>query len=143
MEPEPSLGAASPSAPETAAAAAAPQTFSFKDRSTYRADPRYTASGVRSYVNDQLYPHLLTAMQAVNTVKPERPLQFMARCLLEGQIPEDEPVGAPPPRHVWRTSELTPSRFWKGTAAGNGAPSPRPRGARPECAAPFRVADAD
>ena len=108
MEPEPSLGAASPSAPETAAAAAAPQTFSFKDRSTYRADPRYTASGVRSYVNDQLYPHLLTAMQAVNTVKPERPLQFMARCLLEGQIPEDEPVGAPPPRSAPRAPRAPP-----------------------------------
>ena len=88
MEPEPASLTASPPGP---------QTFSFKDRSTYRADPRYTASGVRSYVNDQLYPHLLTAMQAVNTVKPERPLEFMARCLLEGQIPEDEPVGAPPP----------------------------------------------
>ena len=108
MEPEPSLGAASPSAP---------QTFSFKDRSTYRADPRYTASGVRSYVNDQLYPHLLTAMQAVNTVKPERPLQFMARCLLEGQIPEDEPVGAPPPRS---------------------APRAPPRPACPACPAPRR-----
>ena len=132
MEPEPSLGAASPSAPETAAAAA-PQTFSFKDRSTYRADPRYTASGVRSYVNDQLYPHLLTAMQAVNTVKPERPLQFMARCLLEGQIPEDEPVGAPPPRPAPRAPRAPLL-----AARPDPAPAPRPQPTTVEAAAASR-----
>jgi len=135
MEPEPSLGAASPSAPETAAAAAAPQTFSFKDRSTYRADPRYTASGVRSYVNDQLYPHLLTAMQAVNTVKPERPLQFMARCLLEGQIPEDEPVGAPPPRPAPRAPRAPLL-----AARPDPAPAPRPQPTTVEAAAASRPA---
>ena len=115
--------------------AAAPQTFSFKDRSTYRADPRYTASGVRSYVNDQLYPHLLTAMQAVNTVKPERPLQFMARCLLEGQIPEDEPVGAPPPRSAPRAPRASLL-----AARPDPAPAPRPQPTTVEAAAASRPA---
>ena len=37
------------------AAAAAERVVTFRDKSTYRSDPEYTASGVRQYVNDQLY----------------------------------------------------------------------------------------
>jgi hypothetical protein len=80
------------------AAAAAERVVTFRDKSTYRSDPEYTASGVRQYVNDQLYPHLLAAMQAINTSRPLHPVMFMARCLLEGAIPDDEPTaGAPEP----------------------------------------------
>ena len=78
--------------------ATAARVVSFREKSTYRSDPEYSASGIRQYVNDQLYPHLLAAMQAINTSRPLHPVMFMARCLLEGAIPDDEPTaGAPEP----------------------------------------------
>jgi hypothetical protein len=72
--------------------ATAARVVSFRAKSTYRSDPEYSASGIRQYVNDQLYPHLLAAMQAINTMKPLHPVLFMARCLLEGSAPDDEPT---------------------------------------------------
>lgn len=72
--------------------ATAARVVSFREKSTYRSDPEYSASGIRQYVNDQLYPHLLAAMQAINTTRPLHPVLFMARCLLEGSAPEDEPT---------------------------------------------------
>jgi hypothetical protein len=76
------------------------QKVSFRSMSQYRTDPEYTGSGVRQYINEQLYPHLLAAMQAINTTRPQQPVMFLARCLLEGAIPEDEPtVGAYRARH--------------------------------------------
>ena len=82
----------------------ATRVVSFREKSTYRSDPDYTASGVRQYVNDQLYPHLLAAMQAINTMRPQHPVMFMARCLLEGSAPDDEPTAGAHQIHV-ATSE--------------------------------------
>jgi hypothetical protein len=72
--------------------ATAARVVSFRAKSTYRSDPEYSASGIRQYVNDQLYPHLLAAMQAINATQPLHPVLFMARCLLEGSVPDDEPT---------------------------------------------------
>lgn len=72
----------------------ASRVVSFREKSTYRRDPEYSASGVRQYVNDQLYPHLLAAMQAINVHRPLHPVLFLARCLLEGSAPDDEPTAS-------------------------------------------------
>ena len=93
-------------------AATAAGVVSFREKSTYRSDPEYSASGIRQYVNDQLYPHLLAAMQAINTTRPLHPVLFMARCLLEGSAPEDEPTaGACHPTRIMREGGLRRGRL--------------------------------
>ena len=99
---------------------------SFREKSTYRRDPEYSASGVRQYVNDQLYPHLLAAMQAINAHQPLHPVIFLARCLLEGSAPDDEPTaGARFDAQITVPANLIFVGRWlrRATAAAGGATS--------------------
>jgi hypothetical protein len=54
--------------------------------STYRRDPAYSASGVRRFIHEEIYPHVLAAIQACNAADPEKPALFISNCLLSGEM---------------------------------------------------------
>jgi len=74
----------------------ATEEVSFKHKSTYQVDPTKTASGVREFIQKELYADLRECMEAVNRVRPSQPLTFVAKMLLEGKEPEGaQSEGAP------------------------------------------------
>lgn len=66
-----------------AAAAAAPAPTPEPEKA--RADGRrrrLRASEVRRYIHDELYPHMLAAVQAANRTQPSQPVLYVAHSLL-------------------------------------------------------------
>jgi hypothetical protein len=66
-------------------------SLNMADASGGGINPAYTASGVRRYIHEELYPHLLTAVQAMQASRPSNPTLFLSNCLLGLPMEEDQP----------------------------------------------------